>query len=219
MPVTKKFNRPGTFGPDNIFCITDWKGFVGAAAQEYATVTGTLNEVETPYGTGIQVGVANSYIDFNWTGLSPLLTQARSIFTRFYLPSIAATYGLVGWGAAPAENATFVYNNTGGQYGGGLGSDADAGGVLSAGWFTIGMSNTGLNAGANIVYGQGTQQAAGTNGGNAITTYTSLRILNFSHAAFACPVGSIAKEVLVFRRILSAGEFLDLHNACIGNKL
>jgi len=203
------------FGSDCIFGIVDWAGILGSLDRNGATVTGTLEEVDTPYGTGLQVAAANSHIDFNWPLVAPLLTQARSIFARFYLPSVSSMYGLVGWGAAANQNASFIYNNSG-QYGGGLANDADAGGTLSSGWFTIGWTNAGVNGGANIVYGQGSPAASGTNGSDAITTYSALRILNFAHADFPCPVGSIVKELLAFNRVLADDEVEGLHEEFVG---
>jgi len=216
MPVTIQHRRASQlFGPDCVFGIVDWKGFLGNLDGNYATVTGTLEEVATPFGTGIQVAAANSYVQFDWTSLAPLLNNERSVFAKFYLPNVGALYGLAGWGANPNNNASFVYNDSG-QYGAGLANDADAGGSLSAGWFTIGWSNAGINGGANMVYGQGIPEANGTNAVAAITTYTAFRIFNFAHANFPCPVGTIAQEVLVFNRVLSAAEILQLHNKGIG---
>jgi len=218
VPPTKKFNRPDVFGPDCCFAVTDWRNFLGAAAQEQATISGTINEVETPYGVGVRSALANSYIRFNWTGYAPLGAAPRSIFIQAYTPNKDAPYIHACYGTPATRNSLYIgTDNTPMFYGGYAGED-DGGGTPPATWYTMGVSNAGVNGGANIVYGQGNQVAAGTNSAAAVTTYGDLYLFTYFALGNQCPVGTIIQSVILFRRMLSAAEHRDLHDRCIGNK-
>jgi len=217
--VTNKYNRPQLFGPDCVFAITDWNGFIAAAAQEYATIVGTLVEVETSMGTGIQVSVANSYVHFDWTSLAPLAATARSIFVRACLPDNTANYILAVWGANAIRDGFYIANNLG-QYQGGFVNDMDTGGTIAAGsWRSYAVTNTGLNGGANELYGEGGSVGWGLNGGAGVTTASNLYLFRTPWATSQCPVGSIIQVVAAFKRVITPAEVLELHDDCIGNKL
>jgi len=218
--VTNKYNRPHPlFGPDCIFAITDWQGFIAAAAEEYATIVGTLAEVATPMGTGISVSVANSYVHFDWTSLAPLADTAQSIFVRAYIPDNAANYVLAAWGANVIRDGFYIANNLG-QYQGGFVSDMDTGGAIVADrWLSYAVANTGLNGGANEVYGQGVSVGSGLNGGAGVTTTSNLYLFRTPWATSQCPANSIIQVAAVFNRVITPAEVLELHNRCIGLKL
>jgi hypothetical protein len=222
MPVLKKFNRPGMFGPSNIFCITDWKGFLGALDNEVATIVGTINEVATPWGTGIEVGVADSYVTIDWTSQAPLLTGPRTIFSLCYLPDSSGDNFIIMWGSGAARNGFYV-RNLNATFAGGFEADLESGGTLPADWFTIAVTNTGVNGGANIVYGNGGGAAggvtiAGANVGNGVTTYTDLHLLTYAPSPLVlnCPVGTIMQVALVFNQALSAADIARIHNDIMG---
>lgn len=224
MPPTKKFNRPQLFGPDCVFAITDWKGFTGAAAQEYATIGGTIVEIATPYGYGMSPTAGVASIEFNLTSLLPLTLNPRSVFAQFYLSSITPAAGnysvFFRYGNNALRNAFWVYVNNAGAYGGGGYTDFDEGGTYTAGtWATICVTNTGANGGANIVYASGLQVASGTNGGALVTSYQAPTVLRDSGGLGQCAYNSIIQNVIVFSRVLTPAEVLDLHNKCIGNSL
>lgn len=215
MPVDKAINRPWDFGDDCLFAVCDWLGFTGVAAKEYATVTGTLSEVKTPYGTGLQCAAGNSYVQFNWRARCPEGATPRTIFTYAYFSSAPGNYATASFGGAAIRDYTFVGPATT-QYWGGLNGDYDADGSgCAAGWQSYALTNAGINGGANIVYGQGVQQVAGTNGAVAVGTYGDLYLMSL-RGAVNCPVGSIIQVALMFKRVLAAGEILALHNWCVG---
>lgn len=218
MPPTRKFNRPQLFGPDCIFAICNFKNFTGAAAQEYATITGTITEVDTPSGgTGLRIGAAASYVTFNWRSLCPEGAAPRSIFTQAYF-SDNGNFGTASFGGAGVRDYTFVGPSTP-QYWGGLNGDWDIGGAGQAvGWQTIALTNAGINGGANLIYGQGTLQGSGTNGAAAVSTYDSLYLMTI-RGAVNSPIGSIIQTIICFNRVITAAEVLSLHNAAIANKL
>ena len=215
MPGVKKFNRPQLFGNDCVFAITDFQGFLGALTPEYVTITGTLVESSTPWGTGIEVSVANSYMLIDWTSQTPIATDERSIFSLAYFPAVVDPYVHVSWGTNVARNGTFL-GLVNSDFWGGLSSDNDNGGVINIGWSTFGLTNEGINGGDNIVYGNGAQAVAGTNAAAAVTTDTNLNIFQHINNGFRCPVGTILQELIIFNRVLSADEILHLHNRVMG---
>lgn len=223
MPERTRYNV-GTdlFGKDCVFGIIDWRGFIANAAKENAVITGTLNEVATPYGTGLQVGVANSYVTFNWTGRVPLTTSPRSIFTRFYLNSIASQQAIMAWGTAVLRNMTYmrVYPPGAINWRAGLYDDDEWGGDAPiVGWHSFGLSNAGINGGSNLVWVDGSTINSGTNAGNGVTTTSALYLFRLSSGIEQCSVGTILQTILVFNRVIDPAEFLDLHNRAVYNKL
>jgi hypothetical protein len=219
MPTERYWNRPTVFGPDCVFAVYDWRGFTANTGRIYGTITGTINEVETPMGIGLSVGVANSYVQIDWTSLAPLTTTPRSIFVRAYIPDNAANYVLVSYGANAVRNGFYIANNLG-QYQGGFVNDMDTGGAIVAGsWSSYAVTDTGINGGANELYGQGVSVSSGLIGGNGVTQASNLFLFGHPWVASLCPVGTVIQVALVFNRVLTPAEVLDLHNACIGNKL
>jgi len=214
VPVDKKIVRPWEFGEDCIFAVCDWLGFTGVAAKEYATVTGTMTEVKTPYGTGLQCAAANSYVQFNWRARCPEGATPRTIFTYAYFPS-NGNFATASFGGAAVRDYTWVGPSSP-QYWGGLNGDWDAGGAgQAAGWQSYALTNAGINGGANIVYGQGVQAVAGTNGAVAVGTYGDLYLMSL-RGTVNSPVGSIIQVALMFRRVLAAGEIEALDDWCKG---
>ena len=100
MPVQIQNLRPDWFGPGCIFAITNWKGFLGNLDSNQAIVTGTLAEVDSPWGTAIQVAVANSYARFNLTPVLPTGQEPSSVFVTFLIPSAAGNHALAWWGTS-----------------------------------------------------------------------------------------------------------------------
>lgn len=214
MPIDKSINRHWDFADDCIFAVTNWLGFTGVAAKEYATVTGTMTETATPYGTGLRCAAANSYVAFNWRARCPEGAAPRTIFTYAYFPS-TGNYATASFGGAGVRDYTWV-GPASPEYWGGLNADWDAGGAgHAAGWQSFALTNAGINGGANIIYGQGTQQAAGTNGAVAVSTYGDLYLMSL-RGTVNSPVGSIIQVALLFKRVLVAGEIAALDNWCKG---
>ena len=221
MPPTRRYNNPSLFGgPANgcVFAIVDWKNFLGALAQEYATVVGTITEAASPYGTALRIGAGASYVTVNWRSLCPEGASPRSIFTQAYFPD-NGNFGTASFGGAGVRDYTFV-GPASPNYWGGLNGDWDSslGGTQLPGWETIALTNAGINGGANIIYAQGTQQVAGTNGAVAVSTYDSLYLMDI-RGAVHCPVGSMLQVIIVFSRVITAAEVLELHKQCVAAKL
>jgi len=216
MPVIIKHRVEQAFGPDCIFAIVDWKGFLGALDRNCATVTGTLEEVATPWGTGLSVAAAPSHVQFDWHGTAPLSTSPRSYFVR-YFGFTTVTQVIISHGNADSpRNATFLmtYANV---LRGGTVTNFDTYATSIAGWHSLGLSNAGVNGGANILYFDGLPVASGTNAGNLITGYSDLFLFLYSPVAYGpCPVGATLQETLVFKRALSAADHLHIHNNIIG---
>ena len=226
MPVTIQNRRARQlFGPDCLFGITDFNGFMGNLAGNYATVTGTLAEVATPFGTGIQVGAAGSYVRFDWRAFAPLTDAPRSIFARFLVPtSLAPGPGseqiLVSWGGVGADRDRFDAREQSGDVGYGPYNDGDTVGTgmpVTGNWSSVGVSNEGTNGGDNIVFLNGVV-ASGANGAACVTTHTDLYLFTNSGnpGNNGAPENSILQEVLVFNRALSLAEMLHLHNKVTG---
>jgi len=217
MPVTPNLRIERAFGPDCLLAITQFNGFLGALAQNYATVVGTLTEVATAYGVGLRASAGNSYAKINWRKLCPEGAAPRSIFTQIYWPD-SGTFGSVSFGAAGVRDYTFlgaVVN----QWWGGINGDWDAGGVAAFPcWVTLCLTNDGVNGGANIVYANGVQAVAGTNGAAAVSTYDDLYLMSI-RGAVNTAVGTVLQNVLAFRRVLSPADVLRLHEICMGARL
>lgn len=221
MPPTPNHRRlMNVFGRDCVFAMLNWRGFLGSLDRHKATVTGTLEEVETPNGlTGLRVAVANSFVQFDWTSLAPLTVAPRALFIRAMFPAFTAFHFVVGYGnTAIVDNAYNIGSSAVPQSYGGLAGDADLGGTpVIDSWESYGGSNEGINGGANEVYLNGNNVASGVNGGPGVTTYTDVFILTGSAAGQFCPLGTIIQEVLAFRRFLSNADHLLLHNLTVGN--
>lgn len=215
MPATYHNRIERAYGPDCVFAVVNWKHFLSHLDDNHAIVTGTLEEVETPYGVGLRVARANSYLAINWDGFAPILNAEHTIFCRFFLPSIAGQYGLISWGIAGGHDARFI-SSASGTFRGGFAGDTDQGGShLANNWNTIANVNQGVNGGDNIIYGKGVPVANGTNGVNS-TTYSTLYLFTYINVSYHAIIGTILQEVIIFNTVRPAADILYLHNKGIG---